>query len=291
MKIYTKYALIVLFASFVTSCKNNEAEKDETTKINEKEQSIITLSGTLTEIVFDLGLGDKIVGVDVTSTYPEAVHQLPKLGHVSNIQAEGIIALNPTILLAEDGVLSGALLEQLKQAKIEIQMFERDYSVAGTKKLIQEVATALNAEIPKTIFDEIDAPIAALEKLNEQPKVLFIYGRGAGNLMVAGDNTQMKSIIELAGGENAVEGFENFKPLSNEVLVAANPDIVLLFDSGAASLNGTEGILAIPGMKATKAGKNKQFITMDGQLLSGFGPRLGEAILTLNKEMAQIINE
>lgn len=291
MKIYTKYIFVGLLALFATSCKNYEAEKGEQANLKAKEQRIIALSGTLTETVYALGLGEQIVGVDVTSTFPEEVHQLPKLGHVSSIQAEGIIALNPTVLLAEEGALSGALLEQLKQAKIEIQLFERDFSVAGTKKFIQDLAAALNTELPAQIFDEIDAPIAALEKLNEKPKVLFIYGRGAGNLMVAGDNTQMKSIIELAGGENAVEGFENFKPLSNEVLVSANPDIVLLFESGAASLNGIEGILAIPGMNATTAGKNNQFITMDGQLLSGFGPRLGEAILTLNKKMANIIHE
>lgn len=291
MKIYTKYILVGLLALFSTSCKNEEAEKGEQANLKAKDQRIIALSGTLTETVYALGLGEQIVGVDVTSTFPEEVHQLSKLGHVSSIQAEGIIALNPTVILAEEGALSGALLEQLKQAKIKIQLFERDFSVAGTKKLIQDLAAALNTELPAQIFDEIDAPIAALEKLNKKPKVLFIYGRGAGNLMVAGDNTQMKSIIELAGGENAVEGFENFKPLSNEVLVSANPDIVLLFESGAASLNGTEGILAIPGMSATKAGINKQFITMDGQLLSGFGPRLGEAILTLNKKMANIINE
>lgn len=293
MKTSIKTLFIGLFALFISACENNEHgnRKNTIEHKSEKKERIIALSGTLTEIVFALGKGEHIVGVDVTSTFPEEVQQLPKLGHVSSLKAEGIIALNPTLLLAERNVLSNVLLEQLKKANIEVQLFDRDYSISGTKKLIEEVASTLNVESPEHIFDKIDKEIATIQSLTKKPKVLFIYGRGARSLMVAGDQTQMKSIIELAGGQNAVEGFDHFKPLSNEILVAANPDIVLLFESGAASLNGTEGILEIQGMSATEAGKNKQFVTMDGQLLSGFGPRLGEAVVKLNKKMASIVNE
>src|SRR3546814_14071921 len=96
-------------------------------------------------------------------------------------------------------------------------------------------------------------------------------------MMVAGENTQMEQVIHMAGGQNAVRGFEDFKPLTAESLVAANPDVILLFDSGLDSLGGMEGLLKVRGIAQTNAGKNRKVIEMDGQLLTGFGLRLGKA--------------
>ena len=103
--------------------------------------------------------------------------------------------------------------------------------------------------------------------------------------MVAGQRTQLDEMIKLAGGENAVSGFEDFKPLTAESLVAANPDVILLFDSGLSSLGGIDGLLEVQGIGQTNAGKNRKVVEMDGQFLTGFGPRLGEAILELAKKI------
>ena len=104
--------------------------------------------------------------------------------------------------------------------------------------------------------------------------------------MVAGDNTPMKAMIELAGAQNAATGFEEFKPLTSEGMVASNPDVILLFDDGLQSLGGIDGLLAVPGVAQTTAGRNKAVIEMDGQLLTGFGPRTGQAL----SELATKIN-
>jgi len=100
---------------------------------------------------------------------------------------------------------------------------------------------------------------------------------------VAGEDTQMDQMIRLAGGKNAATGFKDFKPLTPEALVAANPEIIVLFDSGMESLEGLDGLLALPGMNATTAGQQGNFISMDGQYLAGFGPRVGEAVAELNQ--------
>lgn len=96
-------------------------------------------------------------------------------------------------------------------------------------------------------------------------------------------------MIELAGAENAVSGFSDFKPLTAEALVAANPDVILLFDSGLESLSGATGMMGVPGVAETQAGKNQAFISMDGQLLSGFGPRVGEAARLLNERLHAVM--
>jgi iron complex transport system substrate-binding protein len=112
--------------------------------------------------------------------------------------------------------------------------------------------------------------------------VLFIYARGSGTMLVSGAGTSLDRIITLAGARNAVTGFNNFKPLSAESLVAMNPDVILLFSSGLQSLGGAEGLLKMPGVAQTSAGRNKNIIAMDGELVSSFGLRLPQAIRELH---------
>lgn len=277
---------LILAALVLSGCQNSAEENQKETDKNQTEDfRIVSLSGTMTETLFELGFGDQIVGVDITSTYPEAVVNIDKLGHTSSIKAEGLISLNPTHVFLEKGTIDEAVIQQLKSASISIHAIERTISVEGTKAFIKDLAEKLGTTPDQSVFEKIDSDLAKVEGLSVQPKVLFIYGRGAGNLMVAGDGTPLKKVIELAGGQNAVSGFDDYKPLSNEVIIEANPDYILMFTSAKHSLNGVKGILEIPGVSETKAGKNESIIFMDGQLLSGFGPRLGEAVFTLNQEL------
>lgn len=249
-------------------------------------QRIITLNGTLTEVVSALGLGDLIVGTDVTSKYPEAVNALPKLGHDRGIRAEGILSLSPDLVMANEGQLEPAVEGQIRQAGIRLMLFTPRNSIAGTKELIAQVSDSLhrNAESLK-LANAIEEGLAAVKPIQPAPKVLFIYARGAGTLLVAGEGTPIQSLIELAGGTNAISGFSEFKPLTPEALVAANPDVVLLFNTGAEELQGNEALMRVPGMANTKAGRDQAFITLQPVVMAGFGPRVGEAVAQLNKEL------
>ena len=106
-------------------------------------------------------------------------------------------------------------------------------------------------------------------------------------MMVSGKNTPMAALIGLAGGENAINDFEDFKPLTPEAVVKANPDVLFFFTSGLESSGGNDGVLKMPGVSQTNAGKNKKIIAMDGGLISGFGPRVGEAAVALNKLLVE----
>lgn len=243
-------------------------------------QRIISLNGAVTEIICELGFQKDIIATDVTSTYPENLN-VKNLGHVRNLSVESVLALKPTLVLGTEKDINPNLIAQLKSAGIKTVFYTQEFSVEGTRKLIEDVAKTLHAKNYASLQKKIDQDISKAKKI-AAPKVLFIYARGAGTLMVAGKNTPMEKIIALSGGINAVNGFENFKPLTPEALLNANPDYILLFSSGLESLGGIEGALKIDGINKTKAGKNKKIIAMDGALLSGFGPRLGEAILQLN---------
>ncbi|WP_257668687.1 heme/hemin ABC transporter substrate-binding protein [Parapedobacter tibetensis] len=247
---------------------------------------IVSTNGTLSEILVELGFEDNIVGVDVASTYPASLKEKPKIGHNRDIASEGVLALGPDLVLGIANVVKPEVVEQIRAAGVKMVLFEHEYSVEGAKQLIKAVADSLGQSAKgDSILTALDADLVVadsmIEQIENKPKVLFIYARGTGTMMVAGQRTQLDKMIELAGGVNAVQGFDDFKPLTAEALIAANPDVILLFDSGLSSLGGIDGLLEVQGIDLTNAGKNRKVVEMDGQFLTGFGPRLGKAVLEL----------
>jgi iron complex transport system substrate-binding protein len=243
---------------------------------------IITLNGAITEMVCALGHQDNIVATDVTSTFPSTL-KVKDLGHVRTLSIESVMALKPTLILATEKDMNPDLAAKLKASGVKTYIFKQVFSIQGTKDLIKEVATVLGEKNFTALQSAIDKKVKTAKAIPSKPKVLFIYARGAGMLMVAGKNTPIDKMIALAGGQNAVSGFEDYKPLTPEALLTNNPDYILFFDKGLQSVGGVEGALKIEGLAKTKAGKNKNIIAMDGALLSGFGPRVGEGIVELNQ--------
>jgi iron complex transport system substrate-binding protein len=250
------------------------------------QKRIVSLNGAVTEIVCALGFEKNIVGVDVTSTYPAAMQQVAKVGHNRNISAEPVLALSPDLILGTDNFLQPTVIDQFKNVGVKTQIFKQEFSIAGTKQLITEVAAAL--QVPAkgaALVKQLTREQAALKIKPTNKKVLFIYARGAGTMMVAGKETPTEKIILLAGAQNAATGFNDFKPLTPEALVTANPDIILMFDDGLKSMGGVDGLLKVQGIAQTNAGKQKKVVTMDGALLTGFGPRVIAAVKELSEKV------
>lgn len=283
-KIFGFLTFVLLIS--LTACKSSGEKTEE---VQRQAMKIVSTDGSLTEIIYDLGYGDEIVAADVTSTFPEQAQEKATLGHASQMTAEGIISMEPTHVIGFETSIKPDLVEQLKAAGITVTLLKRDYTVEGSKQTVKSVAEWLgNTEKGNELISKIEKDVQKLEKTESKPKVLFIYARGTGMMMVAGENTPMESFIELAGGQNAVSGFEQYKPLTPEAVIEANPDLILMFDSGVESLNGPEAIFDIPGVKLTNAGKNRAYLTIDGLLMSGFGPRVGEALRILNKKLVEL---
>lgn len=283
------YFILLGMMLLVSGCKNKPGNTDES-KITkpEKTQRIISLNGAITEIVYDLGRGDELVGRDVTSTYPQWVKDSVKdLGHVRSLNMESVMDLHPSLILTTDRDMNSDLEKSIEASGVKFKVFPQEFSVEGTKNLIREVAKFIGGGKTRSMMDKIDRNLNKVEAFEHPPKVLFVYARGAGTLLVAGEGTPMEKMIELAGGENAVKGFSNFKPLTEEALLESNPDVILLFNSGLESLGQKNGLLqTVPAILQTKAGAQKAIITMEGGLLSDFGPRVGKAAYQLNQLLA-----
>ncbi len=251
---------------------------------------IVTLNGALTETVNALGLGKNIVAVDITSTYPAYVTKLPKVSRNRSVSAEGLLSFSPDIVLAPEGSVNKEIEYQLTNAGIKVVQIKQNYSVAGTYQFVKDVAAALQVPaqgtaLLKSMQAKVNKATAVVKQQQKNTRVLFIYARGTGVMMVAGKNTSIDAIITLAGGQNAVSGFNDFKPFTTEALVKANPDMILMFDFGYSSLGGAESILKMPGMLQTNAGKNKRIVQMDSGLLINFSTRLDQAILQLHNKL------
>ncbi len=283
-------SLIALGSASCGTEHEKQAQQSETnTIILTPESRIVSLNGSITEALCALGFESYIKAVDVTSTYPESVRELPKVGHNRNLSAERILAYNPTIVIGTKEFVRPELIEQLNGAGVPLITCDFEYSIESGKNLIRKLADTFGvSEKATAVIETIDRDLELVQKPAHSPRVLFIYARGAGTLLAAGNKTAPNTMIALAGGVNAVEGFDDFKPLTPEALVSANPDVILMFDDGLASLGGIDGLLQIQGMKETNAGKNKQVIEMEGLFLTGFGPRTGKALDSLSKQLNEV---
>ena len=254
---------------------------------------IITLDGAITETVVDLGFEKQIVAVDVTSEHSDNIKKLPKVSKNRSISAEGLMAFRPDIIIAPYGDVPHGVIQALKGAGIKFVAIKQEYSVKGALQFIRDVSVALGVKEKgtKLAFDTEKRINKALQtvKLNlKKPIVLFIYARGTGTMTVAGKGSNMDAMITLAGGRNAIQEFNRYKAYSTEALVNANPDVLFLFDFGIESLGGNSGLLKMPGVAYTNAGKNKRIAAMDGPLMINFSTRLDQAILALHKEIIKV---
>lgn len=266
--------------------------KEKAQASEEVPRQLITAGGTITEIVHELGFGEQIIATDITSTYPASMQELPSIGYRNQIKAEGILSLGANVVLAEADYLNPEVIEQLKSAQVEVHIFDKPLKVEETYQLIDDLSGYL--EVPdkgKQLKEELQQDIQELESYkNANPKkakIAFVMARGPETVFLAGEETFAEELFELAGLENTAQGFKDFVPLSPEALISMNPEYLLFFESGLATLGGKDGVSNIKGITETVAYKEGNIIAMDGHYISGFGPRVGEAAL----ELAKAINE
>jgi iron complex transport system substrate-binding protein len=252
----------------------------------EDDSAVVALDGPLTEIVYALGAEDRLVATDVSSVYPEAATQLPQVGYVRSLSAEPVLAMAPTLILTTDSAGPPEALAQLQESGVTIAVFKAPETIEDSFALMRSVAAALGKEAEgEEIVAQMEADLAEAADLLAQtegtPRVMFIYARGLDTVSAAGYGTSVDVMFELAGVENAITEWEGYQPLTAEGAVTAAPDALLLFTSGLESVGGSEGLLGVPGIAETPAGAEGRIYDMDGLLLTGLGPRVGQAVIQL----------
>ena len=255
---------------------------------------LITLFGDITEIVYALEVEEFLVARDTSSIYPRVVEELPNLGFAGALNAEAILDFEPTLIIGTPMAGPPEVLEQLRQAGIEVLIIEDLNGLDAPQIKIRFVGAALGIpdraeRLALDVEKRMAAVMVAAE--NDNPlRVMHIYIRRGGLQLVSGSGNKAEAIIEAAGGIDAAaeSGIVGWQPLTPEALVAADPDVYLVMDRGLEVIGGIEGLLEIPGMAETKAGRGPYVISMADLYLLGFGPRLPEAIADLARFLEEV---
>lgn len=259
------------------------------------QQRVVALGGSVTEIVFALGQEDRLVGRDSTSTYPVEAQALPDLGYVRALSAEGVLSVDPDLILAEEGAGPPGTLDLLRQSGIAFVTVPGATDAAGVVARIAVVGDALGvgeraSGLAKTL--ERDLAQVAAERPADPARVLFLISVQGGKIMASGRGTAADAMIHLAGGINVIDAYKGYKTITDEALGATSPDVVLLMDRGASDPDTAAGaealdqVRALPALAATKAVREGRVVKMDGLYLLGFGPRTAAAARDLATAIA-----
>jgi iron complex transport system substrate-binding protein len=252
---------------------------------------IVSLNGDLTETIYALGLGKNLVGADISATYPAAASKLPSVGYQRQLNAEGILALSPTVIIGSTLAGPAPVIEQLKAAGVPTIIIPEDDRLTAPMSKIRNVARVLGVPLRgKALADRTRQQIRAQSlkaakaaKGRTKPRVAFLYLRGPRVQLIGGLGSRSNIIIRLARGidAGAETGITGFQQLTPEALIGTRPDVLVVPQAGLESVGGIDGLLKIPGVAQTPAGRNRRVVAFDDQLLLGLGPRTGSAIRKL----------
>lgn len=254
-------------------------------------QRVVAIGGSVTEIVYELGQETRLVARDSTSRFPADVEALPDVGYMRALSPEGVLSVDPDLIIALEGAGPPETIEVLKRASVPIVFVPETFDRDGVVEKIEIVGAALGADTAAAAMARrVEADIAAAETAaaasGNEPSVMFVLSVQDGRIMGSGTGTAANGIIALAGGRNAITDYEGYRQLTDEAIIEAAPDYILMMDRGGEHDPSPAEITAIPAVASTPAGAENRIIRMDGSYLLGFGPRTAAAI----RELAEALH-
>lgn len=251
---------------------------------------IVSIGGAITEILYALGFDDRIGGVDATSLFPAAaLRDKPSVGYMRQLSAEGVLGLNPTLVLAMQGSGPKETMDVLEAAKVPLVLVPEIFSEQGLLDKIRLVGRAMGADARAAcLTTAVSGDLKQLRELRARVtkpvRVMFVMSLLNGRALVAGRSTAADEIIKLSGGVNAIDSYDGYKMINDEAIVAARPDVVLSIERSKDSLEA-QAVYVHAAFAMTPVVANRAFIAMDGLYLLGFGPRTAAAARDLSVKL------
>jgi iron complex transport system substrate-binding protein len=250
---------------------------------------IAVAGGSLTEILYDLGEAERVIAVDRTSNYPQAALELPQIGYVRNLSAEGLLSLSPTLVLGEHDMGPPAVIEQLEALGVDVLRVPEEFDGEGIARKIRCVAAAVGADaFGEDLVAALDASDAGVEPpAGDAPRGVVILTFDSGAPLAAGRDTSGDGLLRLAGARNQLADVEGWKPVSVEAMAAAAPEFIVITERGLAAAGGMDALRAHPALRLTPAAQKGNVIAMDGMAMLGFGPRTLGAAADLREKLGE----
>ena len=278
MKIFFK--IVLVFSSLFSLQLKGQQDQLISCDIASNSQRIVVAGGSVAEILYFIDADKKIVATDVTSTFPKEAQNHPSIGYVRNLSAEGILSMNPSLILGEDDMGPPKVITQLIDVEVDIRTIPEEKSVDGILDKIYCIASILDMkseaeeEINKTLMPDIIALENMYIKNSKRLKrVMFILSMQANRIIVAGAGTTGDGYIKLTGSKNIFGNLEGWKSVSQEAIVKEDPDYIIMSQSNLHNTETIKNVKENPIFKNIKAGKEGNFIFDDAMAMLGFGPR------------------
>ncbi|MFE3516005.1 hemin ABC transporter substrate-binding protein [Streptomyces sp. NPDC059166] len=252
---------------------------------------IVPLTGSLSEIVFTLGLGGKVVARDITATFEQA-EKLPVVTRAHDVSAESVLSLRPTVVLADTTTGPAEAIAQIRDAGIPLVVVEPAKELGDVSRRIGTVAAALGVpSAGDALRKRTESRIAAVRRTvparpeGGAPRVAFLYLRGSASVyLLGGRESGASSLIEAAGAVDAGKASglsKDFTAITSEALAKAAPDAILVMSKGLESVGGPDGLVKIPGVAETPAGMDRRIVSIDDGVLLNYGPRTDRVLAEL----------
>ncbi|MYT70784.1 MULTISPECIES: ABC transporter substrate-binding protein [unclassified Streptomyces] len=257
---------------------------------------IVPLSGSLSELVFTLGLGGHVVARDITATFTQA-EKLPVVTRNHDVSAESVLSLKPDLVLAETTSGPAEAMQQIRDAGIPVVVIGPAKGLSDVGTRIQAVADTLGVpaagkELTRRSEDRIDAVRRTIPKPKsekDRPRVAFLYLRGSASVyLLGGKESGAGSLLEAAGAVDAgaASGLKkDFTAITSEALAKAAPDAILVMSKGLESVGGIDGMVKIPGVAETPAGVDRRVVSVEDGVLLNYGPRTDQVLRSIVKQL------
>ena len=264
----------VIFFSFLLLNKFSFAD---CTKAKDASR-IVVAGGSITEILFFLNESQNIVAVDTTSNYPIDAKSYPSIGYVRALSTEGVLSLNPTLIIGENDMGPENVLEQLKKTKIELRVLDEKNSIKGIEDKISCIANIIgkNDNFNKNIsFEKSVSKLKIISKANSKKNIrgLVILMMQGTSPVVAGRNTSGGDFLKMIGSKNTMGSFEGWKPAGKEAILLSNPNFILITKRATKNYGSLNSFLKESGIEMTEAARTQNVFSLDGMSFLGFGPR------------------
>lgn len=279
MKFVKKWVNLLACATFLST--SAIAEKSS--------ERLLSIGGDVTEIIYALGAEQQLIGRDSTSEIPEQAKKLPDVGYMRQLNTEGILALKPTRIIATQVAQPTVVLEQIKATGVQVDTVPFKYTEESVLEKIAIIGQLVGKENEaKALAEKFSQEMQAIDRTPRDVKAMFILNRAGANQMVAGKNTVADSAIRLIGAKNAMGDAARFVPISQEGVIAANPDLLIITKLGLESLGSLDKLWDLPGIALTNAGKNKQVVVVEDIAFMTFGLGIAQELQKIRQAIDKV---
>ncbi|MGB1581336.1 MAG: heme/hemin ABC transporter substrate-binding protein [Nevskiales bacterium] len=262
--------------------------------VTQPAQRIVSLGSSITETVYALGEANRLIAVDSTSQFPPAARALPDVGYLRTLAAEGILSLEPDLILASHEAGPPQVLAQLRNAGVRVEVLQTgptaEHALIAMEQLGQILGKAESSKkLAQSNRQKLQQLAARYQGQEARPRVLFILGGHGAQPIIGGGDTKANTMIELALGQNAAisedSSFTSYRPSNPEALLGMAPDVIVAASHGIETIGGVDRLLKDSNLGLTPAGRSGRVIVMDSALLLGMGPRMADAATELAEKI------